>query len=79
MAQERLPITFEDTALTLFAKMTVAAQELMREAYPLLRAGTAPALPRTTARLPITAAAPRRTAASTGGIRPCTPIIWCGP
>ena len=41
---KRLPITFEDTALTLSAKMTVAAPELMREAYPLLRAGTAPRL-----------------------------------
>jgi methionyl-tRNA formyltransferase len=40
----RVPITFEDTALTLFAKMTAAAPELMREAYPLLRAGTAPRL-----------------------------------
>ena len=41
---KRLPITFEDTALTLFAKMTAAAPELIREAYPLLRAGTAPRL-----------------------------------
>ena len=41
---KRLPISFEDTALTLSAKMTVAAPELMREAYPLLRAGTAPRL-----------------------------------
>ncbi len=41
---QRVPITFEDTALTLFAKMTVAAQALMREAYPLLRAGAAPRL-----------------------------------
>ena len=41
---KRVPITFEDTALTLFAKMTAAAQELMRETYPLLRAGTAPRL-----------------------------------
>jgi methionyl-tRNA formyltransferase len=40
----RVPITFEDTALTLSAKMTAAAGELMREAYPLLRAGTAPRL-----------------------------------
>jgi methionyl-tRNA formyltransferase len=40
----RIPITFEDTALTLFAKMTAAAPELMREAYPLLRAGTSPRL-----------------------------------
>ncbi len=39
-----VPITFEDTALTLFARMTAAAQKLMREAYPLLRAGTAPRL-----------------------------------
>jgi methionyl-tRNA formyltransferase len=38
----RVPITFEDTALTLSAKMTAAAGELMREAYPELRAGTAP-------------------------------------
>jgi methionyl-tRNA formyltransferase len=37
----RVPITFEDTALTLFAKMTAAAKKLMRETYPLLRAGTA--------------------------------------
>jgi methionyl-tRNA formyltransferase len=41
---KRVPITFEDTALTLFAKMTAAAPELLREAYPLLRAGTAPRL-----------------------------------
>jgi methionyl-tRNA formyltransferase len=41
---KRVPITFEDTALTLFAKMTVAAEELMREAYPLLRVGAAPRL-----------------------------------
>jgi len=41
---KRIPITFEDTALTLFAKMTAAAPELIREAYPLLRAGTAPRL-----------------------------------
>jgi len=41
---KRVPITFEDTALTLFAKMTAAAQELMREAYPLLRADSAPRL-----------------------------------
>jgi methionyl-tRNA formyltransferase len=41
---KRVPITFEDIALTLSAKMTAAAAELMREAYPLLRAGTAPRL-----------------------------------
>jgi methionyl-tRNA formyltransferase len=44
VGQERVPITFEDTALTLFAKMTAAAPELLREAYPLLRAGAAPRL-----------------------------------
>ena len=42
VAQKRVPITEEDTALTLFARMTVAAEEIMREAYPLLRAGQAP-------------------------------------
>jgi methionyl-tRNA formyltransferase len=41
---KRVPITYEDSALTLFAKMTAAAPELMRETYPLLRAGTAPRL-----------------------------------
>jgi methionyl-tRNA formyltransferase len=45
VGQKRVPITLEDTALTLFAKMTVAAGDLMRECYPLLRAGTAPRLP----------------------------------
>ncbi|MBM4301809.1 MAG: formyltransferase [Deltaproteobacteria bacterium] len=41
---KRVPITFEDTAVTLFAKMTAAAPELLRETYPLLRAGAAPRL-----------------------------------
>ena len=41
---KRVPITYEDTAVTLFAKMTAAAPELMRETYPSLRAGTAPRL-----------------------------------
>jgi methionyl-tRNA formyltransferase len=44
VAQKRVPITEEDTALTLFARMTVAAEEIMRESYPLLRAGQAPRL-----------------------------------
>jgi methionyl-tRNA formyltransferase len=44
VGSQRVPITYEDTALTLFAKMTAAAQDLFREAYPLLRAGTAPRL-----------------------------------
>jgi methionyl-tRNA formyltransferase len=45
VAQKRVPITEEDTALTLFARMTVAAQELMQETYPLLRTGQAPKMP----------------------------------
>ncbi len=45
VGQERVAITAEDTALTLFARMTVAAGTLLREAYPLLRAGTAPRVP----------------------------------
>lgn len=42
VAQKKVPITPEDTALTLFARMTAAAGELMAEIYPALRAGTAP-------------------------------------
>ena len=45
VAQKRVPITLEDTALTLFAKMTAAAGELIREIYPPLRAGVAPRIP----------------------------------
>ena len=45
VAQKRVPITPEDTALTLFARMTAAAGELMREIYPSLRAGQAPKIP----------------------------------
>jgi methionyl-tRNA formyltransferase len=45
VGQEKVAITPDDTALTLFARMTVAAGTLMRETYPLLRAGTAPRLP----------------------------------
>jgi methionyl-tRNA formyltransferase len=44
VAQRKVPITPEDTALTLFARMTAAAGELMKEIYPALRAGTAPRL-----------------------------------
>jgi methionyl-tRNA formyltransferase len=50
VGQKRVPITLEDTALSLFAKMTVAAAEVLREAYPLLRAGTAPRVPQDHAR-----------------------------
>jgi methionyl-tRNA formyltransferase len=45
VAQKRVPITPEDTALTLFARMTAAAGELLAEIYPALRAGQAPRLP----------------------------------
>ncbi len=45
VGQKRVAINPEDTALTLFARMTVAAEILMRETYPQLRAGTAPRLP----------------------------------
>jgi methionyl-tRNA formyltransferase len=45
VGQTRVPITPEDTALTLFARMTAAAGDLMRETYPGLRAGQAPRLP----------------------------------
>jgi methionyl-tRNA formyltransferase len=45
VAQKRLPISLQDTALSLFARMTVAAADLVRDTYPLLRAGTAPRMP----------------------------------
>jgi methionyl-tRNA formyltransferase len=45
VAQKRVPITTEDTAFTLFAKMTVAAEEVLRDTYPLLRTGQAPRVP----------------------------------
>jgi len=45
VAQERVPITPEDTAVTLFARMTAAAGQLFRETYPRLRTGQAPRRP----------------------------------
>jgi len=45
VAARRVPIAVADTALTLFARMTAASGDLMREIYPLLRAGQAPRLP----------------------------------
>jgi methionyl-tRNA formyltransferase len=42
VAQAQIPITAEDTALTLSDKMTKAAGELMRRTYPLLRMDVAP-------------------------------------
>lgn len=45
VAQRAVPITDDDTALTLFRKLTVAADQLMRDTYPLLRGGCAPRIP----------------------------------
>jgi methionyl-tRNA formyltransferase len=45
VAQAAIPITSEDTAATLFARMTAAAGKLFRDTYPLLRHGQAPRLP----------------------------------
>lgn len=44
VAQKRLAVGRQDTALTLFARMTPLAAELIRETYPLLRRGEAPRL-----------------------------------
>lgn len=45
VAQRLVPIAFEDTALTLYHKLTVAAREMFSEALPALAAGTAPRIP----------------------------------
>ncbi|MBI2989148.1 MAG: formyltransferase [Deltaproteobacteria bacterium] len=45
IAQRSVPIDMEDTVLSLFRKMTVAAAQLLREAYPLIKGGTAPRIP----------------------------------
>jgi methionyl-tRNA formyltransferase len=45
VAQRAVPINEDDTALTLFRKLTHAAAALMRETYPLLRDGRAPRIP----------------------------------
>jgi methionyl-tRNA formyltransferase len=42
VAQKRIPIAEDDTALSLHHKATEAARQLMRETYPLLAAGKAP-------------------------------------
>jgi methionyl-tRNA formyltransferase len=44
VAQRRVPIADDDTAHTLYAKLTTEAAALLRETYPLLVAGTAPRL-----------------------------------
>jgi len=45
VAQKRVRIDFDDTALTLYRKLTRAARELMAEMYPLLIEGRAPRTP----------------------------------
>jgi methionyl-tRNA formyltransferase len=45
IAQREVPITFEDTALTLFDKIARAAVELFQDTFPLIKAGTAPRMP----------------------------------
>ena len=45
IAQHAVPIDIEDTALSLFQKMTAAAARLFKESYPLIKAGTAPRIP----------------------------------
>jgi methionyl-tRNA formyltransferase len=45
VAQTAIPIMPEDTAVTLFARMTAAAGKLFRDTYPLLRRGQAPRQP----------------------------------
>jgi methionyl-tRNA formyltransferase len=45
IAQKRVPIDIEDTALTLFHKLTAAAAGLLKETYPLIKASTAPRMP----------------------------------
>jgi methionyl-tRNA formyltransferase len=50
VAQRRIPIAEEDTALHLHRKATEAARLLMRETYPLLISGRAPLIPQDHAR-----------------------------
>lgn len=45
VAQRKVPIAFADTALTLYGKMTAAAQATFAEILPQLAAGTAPRTP----------------------------------
>lgn len=45
VGQKRVAIEFEDTAFTLFHKVTAAAEDVLREALPALRRGTAPRVP----------------------------------
>ncbi len=44
VAQKRVAVSTDDTALTLFARLTPLAADVIRETYPLLRSGKAPRL-----------------------------------
>lgn len=43
--QEKVPVKFTDTAHDVFHKVTAAAETVIRRAWPLLAAGTAPRIP----------------------------------
>jgi len=45
VAQRTVPIDLDDTALSLYGKLTNAAVELLKETYPLLKVGKAPRIP----------------------------------
>lgn len=45
IARRAVPIEIEDTAPTLFHKLTAAAAELFKATYPLIKAGAAPRMP----------------------------------
>lgn len=67
VAQRRVPITDDDTAQTLYGKLTDAAAALMRDTYPRLCDGTAPRLPQD-----------RALASYFGGRRPADGVIDWG-
>jgi methionyl-tRNA formyltransferase len=50
IAQRAVPIAFEDTALTLFERLTQAAVGLLRDTFPLIKAGSVPRTPQDAAR-----------------------------
>ncbi len=45
VTQKKFPIDIDDTALSLYGKLTNAAVELLKETYPLLQEGKAPRIP----------------------------------
>ena len=45
ITQKMVPIDIDDTALSLYGKLTNAAVELLKETYPLLKEGKAPRIP----------------------------------